>query len=430
MPYTHVPFEQVIDACLAPAGEGRLTETQYGDALVRTDAALVSLREAHADHALPLLALPGARDDLRKLGPVAAHYRDGFSDVVVLGTGGSSLGGRALAALAEPGDGPRLHFMDNIDPASFATLFAGLDFARTGVIVISKSGGTAETLAQFLACRAQLAAAVGADRLATQVTAITEPRDNPLRRLAARDGIAVLDHDPGLGGRFSALSLVGLLPAMIAGRDPAAVRAGAAVVLEATLSARRPHDAAPAVGAAINVALHGHCGVSVAVLMPYSDRLQLFADWHRQLWAESLGKGGFGTTPVPALGAVDQHSQLQLYLDGPPDKLFTIITLERRGTGPALTGADDPALGYLAGRTMGDLMDAEQRATAETLVRRGRPLRLLRLARLDDHALGAMMMHFMLETIIAAHLLGVDPFDQPAVEDGKVLARQYLSEMP
>ena len=150
-----------------------------------------------------------------------------------------------------------------------------------------------------------------------------------------------------------------------------------------------------------------------------------------QLWAESLGKDGKGTLPVRAVGTVDQHSQLQLYLAGPADKLFTVILTEAAGTGRVVPPelAQGEALSYLAGRKMGDLLDAEQRATAETLIRHGRPTRLLRLGRVDEAAMGALMMHFFLETIITAHLWSVDPFDQPAVEEGKILARQYLGKM-
>src|SRR5690606_7780639 len=232
--------------------------------------------------------------------------------------------------------------------------------------------------------------------------------------------------------RYSVLSLVGMLPTMIGGLDAAALRAGAAEVLNQTLNAAEPGDAPPAVGAALAVGFARKRGVGQMVLLHYSDILVKFGLWYRQLWAESLGKDGQGTTPVPATGAVDQHSQLQLYLAGPRDKLYTLILIDRAGTGKRVEPrfADDPALEYLAGRTMGDLMEAEQRATADTLVRNGRPVRVLRLPRLDERALGAMMMHFMLETILAARLMGVDPFDQPAVEEGKVLARNYLAEMP
>ncbi|MEE2971138.1 MAG: glucose-6-phosphate isomerase, partial [Pseudomonadota bacterium] len=312
---------------------------------------------------------------------------------------------------------------------TFSALFAALDLARTGFIVISKSGGTAETLTQFLACFDAVRGVVSGDAGA-HFLAITEPNDNVLRRLAAAHDIATLDHDPGVGGRFSALSVVGLLPAMIAGLDAHAVRHGAAELLVPILAGAAAEDTPSAIGAAVSVALTRAKGVSQTVLMPYVDRLADFGLWYRQLWAESLGKGGQGTTPIRAIGTVDQHSQLQLYLDGPADKMFTMIMLDVAGSGaivpPELTS--DPALSYLSGRRMGDLMDAEQRATAETLIRNGRPTRIIRLATLDERVMGALMMHFMLETMLAAHLLGVDAFDQPAVEEGKILTRDYLAE--
>jgi glucose-6-phosphate isomerase len=170
-------------------------------------------------------------------------------------------------------------------------------------------------------------------------------------------------------------------------------------------------------------------GLSQTVLMPYVDRLAAFGLWFRQLWAESLGKDGSGTTPIRALGTVDQHSQLQLYLGGPRDKLYTLITVSSAGVGRLVERAlaEDERLGYLVGSSLGDLLDAESRATYETLARHGRPTRLIALDRLDEEGLGALFMHFMLETILTARLIGVDPFDQPAVEEGKVLARRYLA---
>ena len=430
MPYVHLSSTCYADAI----GPGGLDRILYERMLDRTRPAIDALRKAHADGSLPLLRLPAARDDLAALEPVAARFRDCFDDVVVLGTGGSSLGGRTLCGLADAGFGPaagapKLHFMDNVDPHTFDALLGALDLARTGFLVISKSGSTAETLTQFLVCYAAVDKALGGNGAGAQFTAITEPGDNVLRRLAAKFGIEVLDHDPGIGGRYAALSLVGLLPAMIAGLDAVKVREGAQEVLDVLLKAHTPDESEPVVGATIAATLQRENKIGTTVMMPYVDRLADFGLWYRQLWAESLGKGGNGTTPVRALGTVDQHSQLQLYLDGPRDKMFTVIMLGVRGEGgtvdPAL--ADDDALEYLSGRTMGDLMEAEQSATARTLADNRRPTRVFRLTKLDERTLGGLMMHFMLETIVAAFLMGVDPFDQPAVEQGKVLAREYLA---
>ena len=428
-------YRHLTEACFAARiGDGGLSGDAFAKTLADAAPALEGLRARHADGTLPILRLPALRDDLDALADVAKRLSERFDDVVVLGTGGSSLGGQALAALADAGYSrprgtPRLHFIDNIDPHSIARLLAGLDLASSGFVAVSKSGATAETLTQCLVALDALRSAVGEAALAKHVTLITGPGASPLRRLGERYGLETLDHDPGVGGRFSVLSLVGLLPAMIAGLDAEAVRAGAARVLDATLAARQPRDSEPAVGAAIAVGLLREHGIATTVMMPYIDRLAPFALWYRQLWAESLGKNGAGTTPVHARGAVDQHSQLQLYLAGPRDKMFTLLTLDVAGAGARVPAdlADDDALAYLRGRTIGDLMDAGQRATADTLARQGRPVRTFELARLDERTLGALLMHFMLETIIAAHLFGVNPFDQPAVDEGKALARAYLA---
>ena len=428
------PFSHDIESCFAETvGEGGLPRARFEALLSECRPVLETIRAWRDDGSLPLLRLPARRDDVAALEPVAARHRERFDDILILGTGGSSLGGKSLCALRGPEEAqarntPRLHFLDNVDPHSFETLIAGFDPQRSGVIVISKSGGTAETLTQLYGCLNWLAAASGRGALAARVTAIVEPGDSVLRRLAATLGIEVLDHDPKVGGRFSALSLVGLLPAMIAGLDAAAVRDGADAVLQSALTADDPASVPPAAGAALAVGLARDRGVSQSVLFPYVDRLASFGLWYRQLWAESLGKGGEGTTPLRAMGAVDQHSQLQLYLDGPLDKLYTVVMGPSAGAGPVIDTAlfDDDALEFLRGRHMGDLLDACQRATAETLALRGRPVRVLRLRTVDEAALGALMMHFMLETIIAAHLFGVDAFDQPAVEQGKRLARDYM----
>lgn len=429
-------YQHLIETAFADRIQGKgVSARAYESALAETAPALDRLRRWHGEGSLPLLRLPEARDDLAALRPIAEKWRQRFAHVVVLGTGGSSLGGQTLAALSDGGFGPRpgtprLWFMDNVDPATFADLFATLDLSRTGFIAISKSGGTAETLTQLLIVLDRLERMLGGKAAAEHVLAITEPRDNVLRRLASRHAIPTLDHDPKVGGRFSVLSLVGLLPAMIAGLDAAAVRDGAASVLEAALAARSGADSAPAVGAALSVALQREQGLNTTVLMPYVDRLAYFGLWYRQLWAESLGKGGKGTTPIRAMGTVDQHSQLQLYLDGPSDKMFTVLIRDTEGQGERVTAAaigGEKELAYLAERSMGDLLAAEARATAETLARNGKPTRIIRIAHLDEAVMGALLMHFMLETILAAELLQVDAFDQPAVEQGKILTREYLA---
>ena len=368
---------------------------------------------------IPLLKLPQHSDDIDKIDHSVA-YLNKFSDVVVLGTGGSSLGAQTLAGLKGYGlscnkNSPRLHFMDNIDPTTFDLLLNNIDLESTGVIVISKSGTTAETLCQ---CLLMLQHFTAKKLLPSKhFVAITEPKDSQLTQIAKNYNITTYDHDPNLGGRFSVLSIVGLMPAMLAGVDAKQVRKGAQQMLD------NPDFAIQ--GAALNFALLQQ-NINQTVLMPYIDRLSFMGLWFRQLWAESVGKNGKGTTPIRAMGTVDQHSQLQLYLDGPKDKLFTVITGSFSGQGSTLS--DPMAPDYLHGRTMGDLMAAEQRATIIAMQEKKCPTRVIDIPVLNEQTMGALLMQFMLETMIMAELLGVDAFDQPAVERGKILAKQYMQD--
>ncbi|MGP1253739.1 MAG: glucose-6-phosphate isomerase [Kiloniellales bacterium] len=432
-----MPFMIDHAACFASAvGKGGLDDATFERSLGALAPAVAGLAQQRDDGSLPLLQVPEQTDDLGPLRDVAGTLMETCSHVVVLGTGGSSLGGQTLNALVDRGFGPpagrpQLIFLDNVDPDSFSALFTSVDLSRLGVIAISKSGGTAETLCQFTILLHALLREIDESRLAARVAVITEPKDSPLKTLAERFRLPTLDHDTGVGGRFSVLTNVGLLPACLAGLDLEALRGGAAQVLDDTLSATTAAGAAPALGAAVSIGLQRANGVTQTVLMPYLDRLAHFGLWYRQLWAESLGKGGQGTTPIRAMGTVDQHSQLQLYLAGPWDKMFSVLRMDTKSEGrrvdPKLL--DDPRLDYLAGRRMGDLLDAEARATADTLIRNGRPTRQILIETLDEDTLGGLFMHFMLETILAAHLLEVNPFDQPAVEEGKVLAREYLERI-
>jgi len=424
-------YSHDIESALDSQVTGGLSPAVLERELERARPALDKIRNWRSDGTLPLLKLPARRDDLEMLKPLAERFAR-FEHVVVMGSGGSSLSGKTLVALKDQGFGPlkgrpKVHFMDNVDPATFEAMTSRLPLERTGFLPISKSGGTPETLAAFVTVLGALGALAGKDN----VIAITEAADNPLRRLATRLGCPILEHDPRIGGRYSALSLVGMLPAMIAGVDGAAVREGAASVLDPVLAANDTKALAPAIGAALSVGLSREKGVNMTVLMPYVDRLESFAFWYRQIWAESLGKEGRGTTPIRALGTVDQHSQVQLYLGGPRDKLFTLLIEDTTGRGMLLSPqalGGDKALDYLAGHTMGDLLLAEADATAATLIKDGRPTRLIRTKTVDERVMGALMMHYMLETMFAAELWGIDAFDQPAVEDAKILTRQYLSQ--
>jgi glucose-6-phosphate isomerase len=432
-------FVQSIESALGGrVGADGAGANALADALARTAPALEALRARHADGSLPLLRLPATRDDLGPIRDTARRLSTGASDVVFLGTGGSSLGGQTLAQLAWHGvaglgllrPAPRLHFMDNLDPETYGGLLGKLPLATTRFVAISKSGGTGETLMQCIAALSAVKAAGLAGKIPELFLGLSEPRKNGgrngLRALLEQHKVPLLDHDPGVGGRFSVLTNVGLLPAAVVGLDVAKIRAGAATALAPILAQRPPAEVPSAVGAALASALAASKPISV--MMAYCDRLERFTRWYVQLWAESLGKDGKGTTPIAALGPVDQHSQLQLFIAGPRDKLFTVVTTGVAGRGPRLDAEFAKLAGEpdFAGKTIGDLVAAQGRATAETLAKNGCPVRTLHVERLDESSLGALLMHFMLETIIAAHLIGVDPFDQPAVEEGKILAKRYL----
>lgn len=398
------------------------------------DKALETLAAAHRrfqQEPLPHMRLGEKTDDLAAMQALADGLADGAERILILGTGGSSLGAQVLAqvhgALTPAGQtgGPQLVFVDNLDGESYTRLLAG-DMEKMRILVVSKSGGTAETMMQLGG--ALLALAAAGLNPAAHIGGIAGRGDNALRRLAAQHGFALLDHEDAIGGRFSVLTNVGLLPAIWAGADPRAIRQGAADIMTGLTGAAQ--DFAPLQGAALNLA-HMQAGRNIAVLMPYADRLDRLSFWYRQLWAESLGKQGKGSVPVNALGPVDQHSQVQLYMDGPDDKLYTVLTHKTQGSGPSVPEnfADDAGLAALRGHTMGNLVDAEARGTMDVLADAGRPLRHMAFDQIDDTSIGAVLMHFQLETIYAADGLGVDAFDQPAVEAGKIRAKQYLDAM-
>jgi glucose-6-phosphate isomerase len=411
---------------LALSGAGAPSPTRYAKALGATVAALEWLRQQHKGRTLELLGIPARADDLQAATSHAATLK-GFTTVAVLGIGGSSLGGQALTALRKTGK-PFVEFHDNPDPFSWAKALKRFDLNKTHFVAISKSGGTAETLMQVLTAADALEKA-GAKSLKNHFTIITEPHQSALADFADSIQAVKLDHPLGVGGRYSVLTMVGLLPASLMGLNVEQLRAGAQAVLDEVLAADAPGDAPPAVGAALHQSLSEEGRLATTVLWPYADDLSVFGGWWRQLWAESLGKDGKGSTPVSVLGPVDQHSQLQMFRDGPGTALFTLVTVDTKGKGPAAPRGRATALGlgYLAGKKLGDLVDAEARATAQTLFKNGRPVRQIHLPKVDEFHIGALMMHFMLETIIMGRLMGVDPFDQPGVEEGKILAREFLA---
>jgi glucose-6-phosphate isomerase len=363
--------------------------------------------------------------------------------VLVLGIGGSALGTKALLnALRPPAwnelddEGreffPRLTVLENVDPTSVSAALDRIDPRRVLVNVISKSGGTAETMAQYLIVRAWLERALGA-AASRHLVFTTDPQRGALRELAQRDHIATLDVPPEVGGRFSVLSPVGLLPAALVGIDIEGLLEGSRHALERAEATELLQNPA-ALFAALLWEADTEQDARVHILMPYTDRLRELAEWYRQLWAESLGKRAnregrtvyTGPTPVGAVGATDQHSQVQLFMEGPYDKVITFVTVDDFGVDleiprPDGEGELPPDLAYLPGHTLGELLRAEYEATSSALAQMGRMNCTLRLPDLSPATLGETLMFFQLATGYAGVWYGIDPFDQPGVELGKRL---------
>jgi glucose-6-phosphate isomerase len=428
-----------MEAAIGAAG---LESSAFQSRLAKLDKALASLKEHYEAGTLPLLNIPEQSADIDAAADALARLNEGAKTLVFFGTGGSSLGGQMIAQLGGwfiPGEQrqdqtrrPRTRFYDNLDPRTLEASFSILDMERTRFIIISKSGNTPETLVQFFTALQRVKEAGLEDKIPQLFLGLTEPAregvQNGLRTVCEAHAIPVLDHHPGIGGRYAGLSNVGLLPALARGLDANAIRTGAAEVVSKLLSADDAGSFAPAIGAAVSIGLAQDKGTRIHVMMPYSDRLSRFADWYVQLAGESLGKGTKGFTPVAALGPVDQHSKLQLYLDGPRDHLVTVLRTKCKGLGPVVDAglAEQAGAAYLGGYSAGDLVAAQQRAIPQALIDAGRPVRTIDTERLDETTLGGLMMHFMLEVILSSHLLEIDPFDQPAVEAGKVLTRRNL----
>ncbi len=413
-----------------------ITDEELRKLVPRTEQIHQDLMARRERGELPFYDLPFDREMVDEIVPLAEDLAGRFENVVVLGIGGSALGTVALANALGPfhhnqlsrekrGGRPRLYVLDNVDPAGFGAALDLLEPAQTVFLVISKSGSTVETMCQFMIAREWVEQSVG-ESFRDHFVLITDPESGGLRQLARSQRYRNCPIPPGVGGRFTAFTAVSLLPLATAGIDIQRVLRGAAKMSERVTRPELMENPAY-LNAALQFLAYGK-GLTISVMMPYSDRLKDLADWFRQLWAESLGKkhslsGNLvhvGPTPVKALGTTDQHSQVQLYMEGPWDKTVTFLIPDDFGADlkiPPMEGAS--GLSYLEGRSMGELITSEQRATSVALTKNGRSNCTISFPAVTAESVGALIYLFEVQTLFAGGLFEVNPLDQPGVEEGK-----------
>jgi glucose-6-phosphate isomerase len=390
---------------------------------------------------------PARKEHTDAVSRAVAATKGKFDNLVVLGIGGSALGNIALQSalnpltynLAPPAGLPRMFVVDNVDPAFFGSVLriceqqrvgGGGGLKRTLFNVISKSGETAETAAQFMVIRDLLKKHIGAD-YKSHIVAVTDPKAGTMRKICDAEGFTTLPVPDGVGGRFSVLSPVGLFSAAACGIDTNALLDGAAS-MDPICSREDLLKNPAALIACLLVSLGETKGKTIHVMMPYSSNLYYLADWFRQLWAESLGKEvdvtgqkvHAGFTPVKALGTTDQHSQVQLYREGPNDKVFCLLEVaDFSASGGDLkipTGLGVETIQYLEGKSMAALLNAEKRATEFALVESQRPNFTIRFPKIDAFHVGQFIYLWEMVTAYAGLMLNIDAYNQPAVETGKI----------
>ncbi len=369
---------------------------------------------------LPSLNIVSEKNLLDETIKVANQFKNKKEKIIIFGTGGSNLGARALNNIIS-NKSTFLEFYDNIDPINFEKNFENINFETTAFLVISKSGTTPETLSQFSCLYEKAIKANKVQIFFSNTLIITEFKESPLFTIAKDNNCLLLEHPKDIGGRFSIFTNVGLIPAIISGLNVHELLRGASDVID-NIEAYSPYD----LGRYLTHKKNTH--FTNNVLMTYSDSLYFFGKWYLQLWAESIGKKNKGITAIHSVGTTDQHSQLQLYLDGPRDKYFTFITTDHSNKGIKINDQlfKNTTIDYFKNKTMGDLMQAEQGATIETFKQNNFNFREIYLPNIDEKNLGKLLSFSIMETIATCMYLDVDPFDQPAVEQSKKITKTYL----
>jgi len=435
-PQINLYYKNVTSAVIGR--KNGITPRQLQSLAKKTQLLIMQINKQRKAGKIPYRDLPYDRRIIRNINAIVKHLKKNCEYLVVLGIGGSALGNIALDTSLRPylagldskrRKGPHLFVFDNVDPAQFGSFLdcVAPKLEKAVFNIISKSGRTTETAAQFMIIRKMLIDTVGKAGYRKRVVATTDPKQGTLRKIADTDKLKTLEVPNGVGGRFSVLSAVGLFSAAMCGVNISQLLAGARD-MDARVRTTRFSRNPAAINAAINYYYYNH-GKKISVMMPYSYHLKNLADWYRQLWAESLGKAEdlkgkevhIGPTPVKALGVTDQHSQIQLYREGPNDKLFTFLQVNNFEKDVKIGPAPDcaPELDYLAGKKLSTLLNNEKKATEYALLQSKRPCLTVIFPEVNEYTVGQFIYLYEVTTSLAGALFSINPYDQPAVELGK-----------
>ncbi len=361
--------------------------------------------------------------DTTQIKELANSIRENFDYFVLIGIGGSSLGAEMLFnSLTDVNynlfNKPKFFVMDNVDPEKFHSILQQIEIEKTCFNVVSKSGSTVETIANFGVVFEILKKHLG-DKWKEHLIFTTDPEKGFLRKFGEENGIKTLDIPKPVGGRFSVFTPVGLLPAAVVGIDIDEVLKGARKMdLICSIEEHVEHNPAYLIALTHYIA-NMRRGKTISVMMPYGERLSSFVDWYRQLWAESLGKDGLGQTPVKAIGTIDQHSQIQLYRDGIRDKIITFIQIEKMSVDYKIPEDIPEDISYLSGHSLHEIMNKELIGTKAALIKSKVPNITIVLDKVNPYNIGMLVYLYELATGFSGYLYKVNPFDQPAVEEGK-----------
>ncbi|MBN1326246.1 glucose-6-phosphate isomerase [Candidatus Falkowbacteria bacterium] len=359
------------------------------------------------------------------LGKLNVILKKNFKNLVIVGIGASDLGARAIIRTLAgrynnqlKTKGLNIYFAGNTtDPRVLDDLLKILDLKKTAFFIVSRSGSTIEPMVSFLYFRKKVIGAVGQKKAQKHFIISTLPNKNPLSDIAQKEGYLNLAHYPG-GGRYSVLSANGLLSAMACGFDIKKLLAGARVIDKISKSNNLKVNS-PFIFAALQYLAYKKRKQNISVLMPYNYYLNEFAFWFRQLWAESLGKERLGITPIAALGPTDQHSQLQLYIEGPHDKIITFIIAEKYKHDLSVPKTNNKEMAYLGGHSFNQILKIEHKATSVSLMKSQRPNGTIYLPELNEYYLGQLFFFFEMAAVYLGELLGINVFNQPGVEHSK-----------